>query len=278
MGRQNLIALLFFLYVSIFVFSFDINCSARGYEISFFAELLQGTPTSMYPRENFINYVLYGQTAIHFYYIQFLTSYGTKISQFYEGSLVVGNDANLGGIVIMSGNVAIAIPGSQVTFVPIDQIDKFFPKGYTILYNRDPKETYFWGDNQSSTLTNLLICPQCFSEFLSIQDDPANVQVNYPYRITIYNYDIPFQLHMYGFVQSFDSTQKKGVMKVNWYQIPAKGQSSMFLADPNYSNLVQVILNANNTISLQGSVYIIFVSVKGIYNFYDNLDHKLTKK
>ena len=88
---------------------FNINCTTAIDLVAWEASLLVGIPSSFYPNEAFLNFLLYGDTYPRFSYEDFYKTLG-KRTGWVPGSVIIGQDMEFGGIVSTALTFIAPIP------------------------------------------------------------------------------------------------------------------------------------------------------------------------
>lgn len=249
--------------------SFNINDTSGSYLIAVTAQLLLGTPSSKYIGEHFLNFVLYGHDDIMFKYSDFMTNYGSIGGNPFRGSLVIGNDFKLSGIGLSPKNnsVAIPIPGSVITSVPVSNLSKFFPNGYTVI--QSPYEFYLLGYGyENSTYNSQIACNDCMTYF-SFPNNTDDVYSQYIF-FEKFSGATPFLLTVYGYLQTYSSSFGIGEVAVYFYRTIYNDSDVYSLVDEQYYNKYSITNHRDWNMTYTGSVYVHFLDQQGYYNFTGN--------
>ena len=235
----------YLLFISLFLFvvpKVSINTTKLDTIISLEASLLIGTPTSRFPREAFINFILYGHADVPFSYKDFLTSYEPISPYFSSGYFIIGNDCQLVGIVIDYDVVAIPVPNGNVITIPYSQLPKYFPKSYSIFKTQDTIKHRAEGFAQAS-FNNNMICSDynCTSDIYSIDNNESLFIDNNYLMIGIYSQDLVYQVVSYSYLSSMNLDNRKGIITVSSYYV-ATGKSSIdAMANESYPNNTSIL-------------------------------------
>lgn len=249
------------------IFGFNINDTAGDYLIYKSAFLLLGTPSSKFTSESFINFVLYGHDDILFSLSDIFDNYGSRIKDPYCGSVIIGIDLKLAwiGLTYDTQTFAIPIPGSVVTEVPINYLQKFFPKGYIIL--KSSEISYMLGIGyENGTFDTGEICYNCLSYFTfsNYTDDFLSVNAFWEK----YSNSFPYMMYQIGYVEDFSSTEKRGLIKIFMYHIVYNSKSYFKLVDNSPFNEYNIHILSNGSIAYDGSLFINFLNISLVYSFY----------
>ena len=253
----------------IFCSSFDINMTSVGFIMDKEAYLLLGFPTSQFPKESFLNYLLYGHTDVNFTYKDFMNSYGRKVDKPEEGYLIIGNDFKLGGMVLeLISTVALPIPGSVITKVPFSQISKYFPNGYTILASKDSEFIFGYG-GESSTYGEIQICGKnCLAGFGFADDDSVfPFQLNNYLEKWILSDIVRLDFTLYGYLEEWDSNIYKGRINVRFYEVYGEGMANYFLINEKYPHYIFINAPDHKNFTYYGSIYAEIPNYSEFYNF-----------
>ena len=150
---------LFFVFILELTFgSFNINLTTSNQNMADQAKLLIGTPTSIFPGESFLNFIMYGHSDVPFKYHDFISSFGFKTDYFEAGNIIIGNDGKLGAIIVEGLSAVVPIPRGKVTNIPQSSLKKYFSKGYSILYTMARFKARMLGIFTNATLNNTFMC------------------------------------------------------------------------------------------------------------------------
>lgn len=250
--------------------SFNINLTSINYIMSTEARMLLGVPTSQFPRESFINFLLYGHTDVNFTYQDFISSYGSKTNITWEGYLIIGNDLKLGGMVMAWGDVitvAVPIPGSTITNVPLNQLNKYFPNGYTILESKSMEYTYGNG-RENSSFNNQKICENCYAGFSFADDLGVDIfQPNFFYLKWAFSNIRGINFEAYGYLKQFESKTNNGLVKIYSYMTEYQGSINHYFTDDRYSNFYNISTKDRNNFTYKGSLWAEIANSSQYYNF-----------
>jgi len=267
MEKMTLFLIILFCFVVLHN-SFNINMTSVGFIFDQQANLLIGQPTSNFPKEAFINSLLYGHSDVNFSYNDFLTTYGTKIDKPHEGSLIIGNDLQLGGIVLPSlSNVALPIPGSYITSVPFTQLSKYFPKGYTMLSSKEALYMYGSG-RENSKYGESIVCDNCYAGFGFADDEDINpFQLNNFFEKWNLANITRLYFYLYGYIKEWDPKQYSGKVIIYFYRVNGEGADSYYLINDQYDNFILFSSANHRNFSFEGSLYAEIPNYPNFYNF-----------
>ena len=254
---------LFLFYVEISTIS--INNTSTWYVIMEEAKALIGNPTAQFPKEAFLNYILYGRTDLPFLYSDFLNSFGNKTSDFYWGNIIIGNDAKLCGIVIDENSISIPIPGSLVTLFPSTQFSKYFPSGYTILTTIAFYVLRKQG-SANSTFNNNNVCSNNCGAALFTSNNDSNLFLEnnfFEIDIDMYYYTVSFYFN--GYLSKYYSQNNSGIIQVDSYGIRTTDNYKFYFADLTYQNEILFDYSVD-CFKLSGLVKINYLDKVGIFN------------
>jgi len=248
---------------------FNINMSSICFIMDKQARLFLGYPTSHFPKESFLNFLLYGRTDVNFTYKDFMNSYGKKVSEPDEGYLIIGNDLKLGGMVLDSiTTVAVPVPGGKIIEVPFAQLSKYFSDGYTIIASRGELSMYGTGE-EIATYGEIKICDDtCLSGF-GFADGPEvdPIQLYNFFEKWNMGYPVRLDFHLFGYLKEFDFNIYKGKIKINFYFVFGEGEDTYFLVNDSYSNLIDISSHDHKNFTFQGSFLIDIPKYSNLYNF-----------
>ena len=232
------------------------------------AKILIGFPTSHFPKESFINTLLYGHSDVNFTYQDFMNSYGIKVDKPDEGYLVIGNDLKLGGMVLDTiETVALPIPWGTITEVPFTLLSKYFPNGYSILASKDSEYIYGLG-YEVSFYNNMKICDKCYSGFGFADDQSTTpLKINSFWEKWAMADIIRYDFHIFGYLKDFDYKNYSGNIKMAFYQVYGQGLYAYHLVDENYSNLIKISSSDKNNFTYEGSLFTHNSKNTSFYNF-----------
>ena len=227
---------------------------------------LLGMRTSKFPKEDFLNLLLYGHVDVPFTYSDFLSNFGTEVDYPYGGSVILGKDGNLGGIIKQTGDYpVIPIPGSEITEIQINLLNRLFPKGYVIRLS--PTSMNFWGNGtENLSLNGYLFCSNCsiLMGFTNVYKDflfPNNV-----FYKSIWNNDKTFWMNTYGYVENYNDSTNKGTIKIQFYSFPVGQDFKYFYIDEKYGNEIQIDMSSG-LLEYQGKFMSIYNGTPSLMNF-----------
>jgi len=248
--------------------SFNINTSSNSFTICKEAELLLDIPSFNFPRASFINFVLYGHTDTNFTYKDFLSSYMYSIDKFLYGNLVIGNDGQLGGIVLYNGNVAIPIPGGEITEVPNYLMNKFFPNGFTILETPPIVYNRLYGP-ENATFNGISICNTCGIILETPNSDHDLFIENNFYLKWVGSPDYSFGIGLYGYLKAFDPISIVGTIRAIMYLIYYYQKADIYnFTEENKENTYTIRKIGVYQYNIDGSIHIYINNTEGLYNFH----------
>ena len=184
-------------------FSFDINSCSNDDIIQNMGKLLIGIPSYKFPKELFLNYAIYGHYENPFSLQDIYNNFGIDYYYPFIGSIVVGSDFKLSGIITETDKVAIPIPGSVITEVPLSSLKKFFPKGYK--FRSTMGGFYIWelGGRENATFNGTVQCTDCMNIFGFSKDDLNYTQDN-RFWIKWIRLDNLIEIYSYGYLKDYN--------------------------------------------------------------------------
>lgn len=255
--------------------AFDINMTSINYLMADEARILIGKPTSTYPKEAFINSILYGHSDVNFTYKDFISSYGTKVDQQDLGYLVIGKDAKLGGIVLSPiDSVALPIPGGKITKVPFPQLSKYFPNGYIILSSKSIEYGYGFG-RENSTYGEAQVCNYCYAGFMFSDGwEVSPFQINAFWEKWIIANVVHLDFKTFGYLKEFDFNSYQGLIKIYLYHAYGEDIENYYVANDKYPNFIYLSSSDHKNFTYNGSLMAEIPNYSYYYNFtgwwYDN--------
>lgn len=268
--KSFLIALIF-LALILTSSSININNTPNAPLIAEKTELLLGMNSSKLFNEGFLFEVLYGRNDISFTYNDFLKSYGWPDVYWKTGDLVIGIDAKFGGIILSNPDyVALPIPGNKVTSIPRTLIDKFFPKGYKVLFNKPfALDLRMWG-TENSKFNDDILCTECYSTISTAPYDPNLFEEN-NFMVKTFNDGVSLQVILYSFLREYDSILFNGTIQADFYLSILNSTEGYYLVDDTLSNEYNIQNVIDQTYSISGSLKIHLGNKTGWYNFTSSL-------
>lgn len=247
---------------------FNINMSSISEVIEKEAPMLAGQPTSHFPNEAFINYVLYGHADVNFTYKDFMNSYGHKVSKPMGGYLIIGNDTKFGGIIEENSIfVIVPLPGTVLTEILFSQIKDYFPNGYTIIATKDGEYRYGSG-KESSTYGEISNCDNCNAGFLFGDDYRVNpLQINNFIGKWQWSRMANLNFVIYGYLKEFDYDKYQGTIQINIYEVYGEISDRFFLVNDNYQNYISISSSNRKNLTYKGSIYSEIPNYPNFYNF-----------
>ena len=241
----------------------NINNTFNLTAAAYVANELEDMSSSSFPGAALLNYILFGSTGSGFYYYQYLLSYGFKVSTIIHGDLIIGNDSTLGGI-CCEGNVIIPVPGSVVTKVPIMNLPKYFPKGYTILRNNKTMDNIPFDGNIFGTIHDGKYCSPCEVQLKNYKD------INIFTQLSIFWLDqVPtnggLYVDFYGYTKDYNNITKRGTLMATYYQ--SSTDNSYYPLELNNDNTIRFQMDSYNDLIFSGNILLYFHGFTGFYNF-----------
>ena len=269
------IGCIFFLYLVLItkMESFNINNTLPWPELysTGIAQSLKGLSSSLFPNANFLKYILYTNTESNFTYKDFLNSYGSYSRIFELGNIIIGNDAQLGGIISESANsVIVALPSSNVQEIPYSHLSKYFPKGYSILHESDdPIYLKANGDIKGTFEDKSYYFSQC--KFYSRMSDKNIFYLNKPLYIYIQG-DIGYpNFGLFGFISDFNNETNRGLFDVVFYYTAFdQSTTSYFTTNSTFDNNIH-LKKDGFTLYIFGALRVYIKKKIGYYNFTGQL-------
>ena len=229
------------------------------------AYLLKGNPSSHFPGPSMLNYLLYGTSEAGFYYYEFLQNYGIKSKNFNQGNLVIGNDGVLGGICYGDNHtVILPIQNSHIQEIPIANLNKYFPYGFTILNNYYSFDQNFLG-SVYSTFAGSKFCQPCQMELQTFNNVELTSFLTGIYLNQTSLYDGK-GINLYSYIQHYDYPTKKGIMLGCFYDENNNGSFSIGILDSNNNNSIPFVIDSYHDLSLNGNIHLKFNGKRGIYD------------
>ena len=246
--------------------SFEISRSSNPEIIRAMASLMVGLPSSRYPRELFLNYALYGRTDDPFSYDELYKYFGVSSNFTSEGSLIIGNDLKLGGIVLEGNTIAIPIPGSVVTVISYDLLPTFFPFGYRI--KNCTGKFYLWvtGGLENATFNGEVVCTNCQNEYGFSEEDfffTENNRFWVKYGSMMNN---TLGVFSFGYLSNYNEKNGKGIIKVYLYLYYYKGYKIYSFVNDSFLNQMNITDCRNLTVLYNESLWIKVDTLEGYYN------------
>jgi len=263
-----------FLFLLLVGYSLNINNTTDRASIRSMASILIGQPTSLFPVEGFLKYILYGHSDLPFTYMNFLNDFGTK-EPFceYESCLIIGSDGNLGGITISNNAAILPIPGGVVTSVSMDILDKYFPRGFKILLpNTDYLRIRGFGGEFAYFQNSSICLPECINQLFTASEDCDLFTENNYITKSIAAFDPYmnlFELILHGYLDSSNIPARNGTILLIFYEIFNHTSQQLVQYLPNQGTDNHYIFNFDdsNTINYKGSIMIQLFGQVGVYNF-----------
>jgi len=245
-------------------FGIHINATLPCNIVSFVATQLVGQPSSKYPNEVFINYVLYGHSDVHFTYNNFLTKFGTKTNNYFDGALVIANDSRIGGIYV-GWYIVIPIPGSQISLVPLKYIPIYFPNGYTMLeVNRS---IFSWGmGRENGTYKNSYISNNSPSQFGFGYHRGGFIDNLCWTKYVFPNVDKLF-IQTYGYLKNYDPITGLGIVEIRVIELDYYKYLGLSLVNDHFENRMYIQNTFDNNILYHGSLWLTLNESSSYYNF-----------
>ena len=211
-------AILIFLSMLFLSFQFNINSSNINVFIVDEAKTLIGDPSSAFPGNTFLLYLLYGHESVNFTLKDIYQKYRTNTSVHNAGFLIIGNDYSLGAVFDDTAtNFIIALPGKLIQSIPIRLINNYFPKWYII------KDTTFDVVNynlnvHSAKINSIEYCTPCeFAEF-DFDNNAGKFDDNKMWIFEFSSDSQKFNFITYGYLESYDSVSGKGSINPVFYE------------------------------------------------------------
>jgi len=212
-----------------------------------------------------LNFLLYGSTNDSFEYKDFLSSFGTIVSNASYGDIVIGNDALLGGILTINNECIIPIPNGNITIVTQSHLKTYFPKGY--IFRRTPVKNYTL-NSYSGTIYNsvrgLYICHPCQIDLWSYKDVPLFTEQSVFHIDQHYELHKPY-IHMNGYFTNFDTVNQTGVMVVTLTE-SSLGDSPVELVQQNIGGVLHFSVK-NGQLYYDGFLLIYLYKNSGSYYY-----------
>lgn len=266
--------LIFFLLLSCEVLMlFSINDSIPTFDTNNFAELLVGTPSSYFSDAGFINFLLYGHSDLSFTFLDFLRHFGTPTSDLGKaGSLIIGNDTKLGGIIDFN-KVVIPIPWDKIHLVDRSDLLKYFPRGYTIFNQRNPYDNIFGSGKEVGTFGTNGFCYSC-DIILYMKNYTGILNINNGFWLQMANPSTHNgNIDMFGFLLLYDPITMTGKFKITFYETQFYGvfERKYYILDDSHKNDIYFSIENFSVMRINGSIFIDWMSDKEFYNFTGNI-------
>lgn len=259
-------------YLFILVFipilkSFDINATSYYQYMGKEAEAMVGIPTSNFPHEAFINYILYGHTDVPFTYNDFLLSFGDTTTDLDTGYLVIGNDGLLGGIAIDDSSVAIPVPYSTIQNIPVGILYRYFPNGYSI-FPTNQTLSYWYAGDENSSFENVTKCKDCLVGMQTTNFDPNFlIEGNFLAKRLFGNWDY-LSVNLFGYLQEYNKDAQTAIVKINFYDTDFNGRYLFYAVDEADDTKMNMSIDENQNITFSGGFKVNIGFETGIfYNF-----------
>ena len=266
--KFGILVLCILLAIEICTTNFNINLTTSQFVIVKEANTLIGSSTKAFPKEAFINFILFGRSDVPFKYYDFISTYGYKTNMLAPSNLVIGNDGKLGGIAIDNISVAIPIINGKVTKVPSSSLKKYFSKGFTILANYptgfvDDKTFYLL----NVTINNNSICSNATADiYYANTTSTIFIDNNQLY----YNISLmPFNMTavLFGHLTGYDSKEEKG----NFTVTCGLFNGTFLFTDPSAPNQVTFAYKILLRSSSSGTVIVNAQNKKINYTFTNEI-------
>jgi len=192
-------------------------------------------------------------------------NFGINFNYPFVGSIVVGSDFKLGGIVTETDKVAIPIPGTVITEVPLSSLKSFFPQGYR--FRSTMGGFFYWesGGRENATFNGTVQCTDCMNIYgFSVND--LNYTQDNRFWIKWIRLNNLIEIYSYGYLKDYNSTTGNGIIKIYLYQTYLSGVFTFSLVDDNYLNQMNITDCFNRTILYNESLMIKMNGVNSYYN------------
>ena len=254
--------------------NFNINSTQTRRFMIYEMPLYVNIPTFKFPKEDFLNSILYGRDDASFTYDDFFSSFGYKTNTIDYANIIIGNDRKLGGIALNNTTVLIPIPGSSITPIRVEDLPKFFPYNYTIFEAGDAVETYAWGRENATFLEDTLYLNADARLITGNLGSSSLNQYDFLVHTTSTNDNLAF--HLVGYLKEFDPLLKNGILHANYYIIfnytGGFWYESEFLNEKSDNNFY-FDQTPDGKAKCKGSVLINFANKTGFYTFTGIYDY-----
>ena len=260
--------IIYFLCFTGFLFlasSMNMNFKFSNYVTTNAAYQLCGKPSLNFPGSSMINYILFGISDTIFEYYQFLLYYGFKVNNFISGDLIIGNDGKLGGICVDNEQVVIPVPNSNIQLIRKEQLQSFFPKGYTILRNNNDFDNTPYKGFIFGKVENRFSCNPCNISLL-------NYKISYKFypETVIYLQQMKDErglyIDLYGYIQEYDIKNLKGKINVAFNDRNIDSNQN-FILDPANDNSISFYIDFYGDFIFEGNLIFMINKSTTFYNF-----------
>ena len=190
-------------------------------------------------------------------------NYGYRVTNMTHGDLIIGTDATLGGI-ICDDNLVLPIPGDIIDRIPIPQISKYFPKGYTILRNNKTFDDLPYQGNIFGTILNYTLCNPCTVDLIHYKDSNVFTPQSLFWLKQEPNHEGRF-INFYGYTLEYYPLLKRGIMQGVFYH--SSSDDEYYPLEVGNDNSIYFQLDSYNDLIYTGNILLDFHALYHYYNF-----------
>ena len=247
------------LLLSLYALNFNINSSNANGFVADEARNLIGKPSSQFPGISLILFVLYGHTDLNVTLKDLFYRFRTKTNQIEDGAIIISNDLSLGGVIIDDSNFVISLIGSSIVQIPLSQINKYFPKGYT-MKSTTFKPILYPVNITSAKINTTEFCKNCNYSFFWFDQLAGLLDDNKFWGFSFTSDDMKLEFFMDGYLNTFDNSTLSGTMNPVFYVSNYMGNEIHSFFN-GHSNTFNFKLNQNQTeMNFSSSASIVFQS------------------
>jgi len=208
--------IIYVIFIIIGAFQFNINNSFPNGFIAKEANIMIGQPSSLYPGNSLLNFLLYGHADASFSLKDLATQFRTITTFIDQGYIIISKDYNLSGVFLDRESFLFPIPNGQLQKIPKASLDKYFPKGYIIRDTQfiDPYVPMI--SIQTYQINGKVKCSNCKGTLLFDQFDKLYDENEFMSTLIDNEMDAEYWI-FWGYLLNYDPSAKKGQYKMIAY-------------------------------------------------------------